>query len=336
MTELALRAADVKHLSPPFQSERGLFLGGGKSHARSRRRELPTAGGKISPYPIQALPVGGTAVGGAMRRLGRFAHRSTPRWAVFSRSAKAKPPRFQGWLLLFLIPDMKGALAAMPRPIGMVTVSNITREWTCFSNKGRVPFMGRTACGSGQARLGVSGNAACKAPGVQQQGLFAFRCRKTGQIFVYKGEKRTENLKRVQKTHKEVDTMMKKSPLYMTTLMILVVASLFAFVGYSVFPSNGPVAAAAFFQEATPTPTPTPTPAPTLIIVKEVSPDLVNDLDGDGVIDPGDTIKYIITYENIGDAEATKVTIVDDYDQTLIDSIANISAEGRDDGDTIT
>jgi len=79
MTGLALRAADANHLSPPFESERGLFLGGGKGHARSRRRELPTAGGKISPYSIQALSVGGTAVGGAMRRLRRFAHRSTPR-----------------------------------------------------------------------------------------------------------------------------------------------------------------------------------------------------------------------------------------------------------------
>ena len=128
---------------------------------------------------------------------------------------------------------------------------------------------------------------------------------------------------------------MKKSSLYIM-LMILVVANLFAFVGYSVFPSSGSVAAAAFLQEEPPTATPTATPAPTLIIVKEVSPDLVNDLDGDGVIDPGDTIKYTITYENIGGAEATKVTIVDNYDQTLIDSIAKISAEGRDDEDTIT
>jgi len=130
--------------------------------------------------------------------------------------------------------------------------------------------------------------------------------------------------------------MKKKSSLYVTILMILVVASLFAFVGYSVFPSSGSVAAAAFFQEETPTPTPTPTPAPTLTIVKEVSPDLVNDLDGDKVIDPGDTIKYIITYENIGDAKATKVTIVDDYDQTLIADIPSISPGGVDDGNIIT
>jgi hypothetical protein len=63
---------------------------------------------------------------------------------------------------------------------------------------------------------------------------------------------------------------------------------------------------------------------------------LVNDLDGDGKIDPGDTIKYNITYENIGDGQAIEVVIVDDYDQDYIDSIANISADGRDDEDTIT
>ncbi len=135
--------------------------------------------------------------------------------------------------------------------------------------------------------------------------------------------------------------MKKKSSLYGTILMIWVVASLFAFVGHSVFPSGGSLAVAAFLQEEeiptpTPTLTPTPTPAPILKIIKERSPDLVEDLDGDGTIDPGDTIEYTITYENIGDAEATKVTIVDDYDQDYIDSIANISDKGKDDEDTIT
>lgn len=75
--------------------------------------------------------------------------------------------------------------------------------------------------------------------------------------------------------------------------------------------------------------------APGLTIDKGVAGALVNDLDGDGVVDPGDTIEYIITYENIGGGEATNVTIVDDYDQTLIESIPNISGNGKDDGDTI-
>ncbi len=82
----------------------------------------------------------------------------------------------------------------------------------------------------------------------------------------------------------------------------------------------------------------TPVKGPILTIDKEVAAALVKDLDLDGVIDAGDTIKYIITYENIGDGQATEVAIVDDYDQTLIVSIAiaNISADGVADGDTIT
>ncbi len=82
ITEFAPRAADANHLSPPLKASVASFSGGGKVHARSRRRELPTAGGKISHYPTQPLSVNGTAVGGAMRHLRRSAHRSTPRQAV--------------------------------------------------------------------------------------------------------------------------------------------------------------------------------------------------------------------------------------------------------------
>jgi len=121
--------------------------------------------------------------------------------------------------------------------------------------------------------------------------------------------------------------MKKKSSLYVTILMIWVVASLFAFVGHSVFPSSGSLAVAAFFQKET--------PAPILTIVRQ-APDLVNDVDGDGTIDPGDTIEYTITYKNTGDAEVTKVTIVDDYNETLIAEIPSISPEGVNNGDTIT
>jgi hypothetical protein len=80
----------------------------------------------------------------------------------------------------------------------------------------------------------------------------------------------------------------------------------------------------------------TPVKGPILTIDKKVAAGLVNDLDGDGKPDPGDTIKYNITYENIGDGRAIEVAIVDDYDQDYIDSIANISGDGRDDEDTIT
>ncbi len=52
--------------------------------------------------------------------------------------------------------------------------------------------------------------------------------------------------------------------------------------------------------------------------------------------DPGDTVTYTISYENTGQTTLTGVVIVDDYDQTYIASISNISDGGEDDGDVIT
>ena len=52
--------------------------------------------------------------------------------------------------------------------------------------------------------------------------------------------------------------------------------------------------------------------------------------------DPGDTIDYTISYENTGDATLHNVTIVDDPDETYIDSISDISDGGNYDGDIIT
>jgi hypothetical protein len=63
---------------------------------------------------------------------------------------------------------------------------------------------------------------------------------------------------------------------------------------------------------------------------------LVNDLDGDGTIDPGDTIKYNITYENTGGGQAIKVVLVDDYNQDYIADIPSTSPGGVKDEGTIT
>ncbi|MFW6056277.1 MAG: CARDB domain-containing protein, partial [Chloroflexota bacterium] len=54
--------------------------------------------------------------------------------------------------------------------------------------------------------------------------------------------------------------------------------------------------------------------------------------------DPGDTITYTITYQNTGDVDLTDVIVVDDYDETFVASISNISlpGPGLDNGDTIT
>jgi uncharacterized repeat protein (TIGR01451 family) len=120
---------------------------------------------------------------------------------------------------------------------------------------------------------------------------------------------------------------------YKTLLVGLVAVgvSLVSFLGYSVFRPEGSVVAAAFQ-----TPIPIAEPAPSLTVVKTGALELAGDLDADGIIDPGDTIKYTIVYSNTGVVTATNVTIVDDYDETLIASIPNISGEGVDDGETIT
>jgi uncharacterized repeat protein (TIGR01451 family) len=122
----------------------------------------------------------------------------------------------------------------------------------------------------------------------------------------------------------------------MKKLLILAAVglSLLALSGRGALSPGSSVAASAF-QEATPTPTTTREPVPVPSLITDQGVTLVNDLDFDRVIDAGDTVRCIITYENTGEADATEVTIVDDYDQSLIASISNISGKGRDDGDTI-
>lgn len=81
---------------------------------------------------------------------------------------------------------------------------------------------------------------------------------------------------------------------------------------------------------------PMPLETPILTIDKEVAEELVTDLDGDGKVDPGDTISYTITYSNTGVITATNVILVDNYDETLIENVTNITGGGRDDGNVIT
>jgi len=73
-----------------------------------------------------------------------------------------------------------------------------------------------------------------------------------------------------------------------------------------------------------------------LTLDKAVAEEVVTDLDGDGKLDPGDTIRYTISYSNTGQITATGVILIDDYDQTLIEVVANIAGEGEDNGSTIT
>ncbi|HUW97017.1 MAG TPA: hypothetical protein VMW58_14635 [Anaerolineae bacterium] len=62
---------------------------------------------------------------------------------------------------------------------------------------------------------------------------------------------------------------------------------------------------------------------------------LVGDKDGDQMADPGDTIRYTIEFENIGAADATGVTIVDDYEEEFVASITVVDRQGEDTGTAI-
>jgi len=53
----------------------------------------------------------------------------------------------------------------------------------------------------------------------------------------------------------------------------------------------------------------------------------VQDSNG-GLAEPNDTLQYTINYANTGDADATNVSLVDDYDQTAISGITNFQETG--------
>jgi uncharacterized repeat protein (TIGR01451 family) len=63
---------------------------------------------------------------------------------------------------------------------------------------------------------------------------------------------------------------------------------------------------------------------------------LVNDLNSNGVIDPGDTVRFGVTYRNSGTVVLTGIKVVADYDQTFVVGIANLAPGGQDDKDKIT
>ena len=94
--------------------------------------------------------------------------------------------------------------------------------------------------------------------------------------------------------------------------------------------------AKALFQETltpsiTPSPTPSPTPIPRLEITKMLDIAIVEDMNGNGIIDPGDTIKYSISYQYFGSDSLENVRIVDEYDQNYILEINNIEGGGIED-----
>ena len=81
--------------------------------------------------------------------------------------------------------------------------------------------------------------------------------------------------------------------------------------------------------------------APDPVISLSKDWELINDVNNNSLPDPGDTVRYTINYSNPGDADLTGVYIEDDYDETLLTNITNITDDANftshnDDGTMIT
>jgi len=71
-----------------------------------------------------------------------------------------------------------------------------------------------------------------------------------------------------------------------------------------------------------------------LSLVKSVTG--TTDVDGDGLLSPGDLVQYALTYANDGDADATSAVLTDDPDEAWVAAVGAISIGGTYDGDLIT
>ncbi len=60
----------------------------------------------------------------------------------------------------------------------------------------------------------------------------------------------------------------------------------------------------------------------------EKSGRLAVDRDGDGLISPGDTLEYTVSFENRGQTAANQVAVMDDYDESLVESVTGITDGG--------
>ncbi len=61
-----------------------------------------------------------------------------------------------------------------------------------------------------------------------------------------------------------------------------------------------------------------------------------SDVDGNGVLSPGDLVNYSVSYANTGNATANSVTLVDDPDEAGVQSVEDITGGGAYDGDTVS
>lgn len=111
-------------------------------------------------------------------------------------------------------------------------------------------------------------------------------------------------------------------------LVIGLAAALLTLVTLNMLTSG--VAVAQEEEEPTPTPilTATPTSIPDLQVQASVSFAEDGDLNGDGNVNPGDTIVYSINLMNSGEATSGPVTLTAQYDASFISGVANISEGG--------
>lgn len=129
-----------------------------------------------------------------------------------------------------------------------------------------------------------------------------------------------------------IDSSRLPRAIFICCIAILLALALWLLVLSTSSQNLEPVAA---LQEETPTPESTLVPGE-LTIKKDFDVQLVSDLNGNGLLDPGDTVRYSINFQNTGTIDVTNVKVIDDYDQTAIISIANITLGGADNSDTIT
>jgi hypothetical protein len=106
---------------------------------------------------------------------------------------------------------------------------------------------------------------------------------------------------------------------------------------------NNPVLVAAYQEDEGPTPTITLTSTPTItpippgeLIIDQVEAELAVDLNNNDLVDPGDTLRYTIDFRNAGATDITELKVIDDYDQSKIAEIKNISSNGSRDENKIT
>lgn len=106
----------------------------------------------------------------------------------------------------------------------------------------------------------------------------------------------------------------------------LILAVMVMFATFVVLSVLSPGASPATAQEEEPTAVPTPTPLFGIALNRVLAED--GDLDGDGAVDPGDTLQYSVSVSNDGQQDSGPVEVVVRLDNTLVGTVTDISDGG--------